>query len=153
MHEHGVAHRDCSMPNILMDGERMYPHGFHPVHDMVLPDGETWAWPYSRSQVGVRYYFVDYGISSYFPPDHPRELVTGDLGRDQDVPELSETIPYDPFPVDIFTIGHVFRDELYQVRLAMTSHRRLRSSQAIIEVRECRISSGAYRRLDAARFS
>ncbi|KZV68696.1 hypothetical protein PENSPDRAFT_609714 [Peniophora sp. CONT] len=114
MHEHGVAHRDCSMPNILMDGERMYPQGFHPVHSMVLPDGETWARPYTRSQVGVRYYFVDYGISSYFPPDQPRGFVTGNLGRDQDVPELSKTVPYDPFPVDIFTIGHVIRDELYQ---------------------------------------
>ena len=120
MHEQGVAHRDCSMANILMDAERMYPRGFHPIHDMFLPDAEIWAWHYSRLQVGVRYYFVDYGISSYFPPGQPRSLVSGDLGRDQDVPELSRTQPYDPFPVDIFTIGHVFRDELYEVRVRLS---------------------------------
>ncbi|VDB85818.1 unnamed protein product [Peniophora sp. CBMAI 1063] len=114
MHEQGVAHRDCSMPNILMDAESLFPRGFHPVHTSLLPDAKSPAWPLTRSQIGVRYYYVDYGISSYFPVGQARQLVTGDLGRDQEVPELSENIPYDPFPVDVYTIGHLLKAEIYE---------------------------------------
>ena len=59
--------------------------------------------------VEVKYYFVDYGISSYFPSGSQAKLVVGTEGRDQDVPELSDDVPYDPFKVDIFTIGNVIR--------------------------------------------
>ncbi|KAI0028848.1 kinase-like domain-containing protein [Vararia minispora EC-137] len=109
MHEQGVAHRDCATTNILMDSSTMYPLGFHPIRQSCLPDGFTLATPLPRHDVGVTYYFIDYGISSYFPPGQPRGLVVGDFGRDQDVPELSETVPYDPFAVDIFIIGNQLR--------------------------------------------
>jgi len=112
MHSQGVAHRDCSLKNILMDAADMFPQGFHPVQDILLPDLSDAAPIIPRLDVGVRYYFVDYGISSYFPAGSQRELVIGRAGRDQDVPELSDTVPYDPFKVDIFTIGNVLRTEL-----------------------------------------
>jgi len=38
-------------------------------------------------------------------------LVLGLAGRDREVPELSDEVPYDPFKVDIFTIGNVLRRE------------------------------------------
>jgi len=109
MHESGVAHRDCALPNVMMDASAMYPKGFHPTLSSHLADGFTPAPVIPRTQARVRYYFIDYGISSYFPPGQPRGLVTGTLGRDQDVPELSDTVPYDPFAVDIFIIGNLFR--------------------------------------------
>ncbi|KAI0066775.1 kinase-like protein [Artomyces pyxidatus] len=115
MHEQNVAHRDCSPKNILMDGDAMFPLGFHPVLDLFLPDATTPA-IYSlvpRSVAGVRYYFVDYGLSSYIPPGQPR-LVVGLEGRDEEVPELSEDVPYDPFKVDIFSIGNIFRHEFHE---------------------------------------
>jgi len=89
----------------------MYPLGFHPVEEIFLGDRKTLAPRISRLEAGVKYYFVDYGISSHFPPGSRRELVLGIAGRDQDVPELSNNVPYDPFKVDIFTIGNVLRDE------------------------------------------
>src|SRR5579863_7166255 len=98
-----------------MDGTRMFPRGFHPVHDIFLHDIMTPAPTIPRLDVGVKYYFVDYGISSYFPPGTQRQLVDGKLGRDQDVPELSNDVPYDPFKVDIFTIGNVLRREYLNV--------------------------------------
>ena len=116
MHSKGVAHRDCSAPNIMMDATNMYPLGFHPVRDRFLNDVSTPAPVIPRSELGVKYYFVDFGISSYFPPGSQRELVLGTAGRDQDVPELSDEVPYDPFKVDIFTIGNVFRQTFYEVR-------------------------------------
>ena len=93
----------------------MYPLGFHPVHTSSLADSTTFAPMITRLEAGVKYYFVDYGISSYFPPGSRREPVLGIAGRDQDVPELSNNVPYDPFKVDIFTIGNVIRGELQAV--------------------------------------
>jgi len=107
MHSHGVAHRDCSLKNIMMDAGRMFPRGFHPVKDLLLHDILSPAPFIPRRDVGVKYYFVDYGISSYFPTGSEPRLVLGRDGRDQDVPELSDEVPYDPFKVDIFTIGNV----------------------------------------------
>jgi hypothetical protein len=110
-----LSHRDCSLKNVLMDATHMYPLGFHPVQDIYLGDKRTVAPRISRLEAGVKYYFVDYGISSYFPPGSRRELVVGIAGRDQDVPELSNDVPYDPFKVDIFTIGNVLRGEIQAV--------------------------------------
>lgn len=41
--------------------------------------------------------------------------MTGIFGLDQDVPELSREIPYDPFKVDVFIIGNMFRTLLFNV--------------------------------------
>jgi len=111
MHEMGVAHRDCTMENVLMDASAMYPRSFHPIKCNHLPDGFTLATEIPRTEAGVRYHFIDYGISSYFPPGQPRALVTGRSGLDQDVPELSDTVPYEPFAVDIFIVGNTLRKE------------------------------------------
>ena len=93
----------------------MFPRGFHPVKDTLLYDLITPAPIIPRRDVGVKYYFVDYGISSYFPTGSEPHLVLGRDGRDQDVPELSDEVPYDPFKVDIFTIGNVLRHEFCTV--------------------------------------
>ncbi|KAI0054727.1 hypothetical protein BV25DRAFT_1895581 [Artomyces pyxidatus] len=114
MHEQGVAHRDCSAKNLMMDADAMYPRGFHPVRTRFLPNGVNIAFYTRRPRLlaGVKYYFVDYGISSHILPDQPR-LALGLEGRDEEVPELSEIEPYDPFKVDIYTIGNVFRRNFY----------------------------------------
>jgi hypothetical protein len=87
----------------------MFPRGFHPVKDRLLPDISNPAPIIPRRHAGVKYYFIDYGISSYFPEGGSQDhQVLGLAGRDQDVPELSDEVPYDPFKVDIFTIGNAF---------------------------------------------
>jgi hypothetical protein len=98
----------------------MFPRGFHPVRDSFLPhDMSALAPAIPRLGVGVKYYFVDYRMSSYFPEGTERQLVLGLAdklpGHDQDVPELSDEVPYDPFKVDIFTIGNVLRREFVGV--------------------------------------
>ena len=55
------------------------------------------------------YYLVDFGISSWFQPNETNRLVSGTSGLDQDVPELSDDVPYDPFKLDIFVLGNFFR--------------------------------------------
>ena len=103
------------MNNILMDADAMYPEGFHPVSMRKTPEYSALAKYTSRASAGVKYYYVDFGISVYIPDTVGPNLVTGILGRDQDPPELSEDIPYDPFKLDIFIIGNMFGQEFYQV--------------------------------------
>ncbi|EPQ58920.1 hypothetical protein GLOTRDRAFT_35157 [Gloeophyllum trabeum ATCC 11539] len=108
---------DCSGPNIMMDGHPLYPEGWHPVRRTLSPDALREVKPLQRIDTPVRYYFVDFGLSTRFRPGE-RHIVVGGKGRDQDVPELSRIIPYDPFKVDIFTLGHLYQTEFYQVSLS-----------------------------------
>lgn len=108
---------DCAETNILMDADSLYPEGFHPLLTDFLPDGTTIARPYTRASAPtpVRYYFVDFGMSARIPRDAPR-LVLGEEGADREVPELSNTVPYDPFKADTFILGNVFRRTIHDVR-------------------------------------
>lgn len=110
---------DCAAKNLMMDADVLFPLGFHPVHTLFLPDAKTPANPFPRHSAKVKYYYVDFGISSHFPPDSQGDrLVLGRDGRDQDVPELSESIPYNPFKVDIFILGNLFRHEFHDVSIS-----------------------------------
>ena len=105
------------MHNFLMDAEAMYPEGFHPTFSLHKRDFSGIATSISRSVVGVRYYFTDFGMSVHIPEDDPNKTVTGDLGRDEEAPELSNKVPYDPFKLDIFMIGNMFKKELCDVSI------------------------------------
>ena len=101
-----------------MDATAMYPEGFHPIRlDCHPRDLRRWAPVRSRDDVPVTYYFVDFGISSQFQPSDTDRLVVGTLGLDQDVPELSDEVPYDPFKVDIFILGNFFSQEFVGVSI------------------------------------
>ena len=107
--------RDCASPNIMMDGNHLYPGGFHPIRQICSPDGTSVAWPMSRSHFHVQYYYIDFSLSVYIPPDVQPKLVVGIFGRDQEPPELSDSIPYDPFKLDVFILGNVLRKSFYDV--------------------------------------
>ncbi|KAL5536269.1 hypothetical protein ACEPAF_90 [Sanghuangporus sanghuang] len=116
MHKLDVAHRDCSDLNIMMDAEPMYPKGFHPKNTTTDTTGYRKAHPKRRRDVlsSVRYYFIDFGISTMFGPDETDKTVLGLEGQDNTVPELSERYPYDPFLVDIFIVGNLFDSALFK---------------------------------------
>ncbi|KAI0077229.1 hypothetical protein K474DRAFT_1596436 [Panus rudis PR-1116 ss-1] len=113
MHRHGVAHRDCAAGNIMMDARSIYPKDHHPVRLDYTPDGVFDAPQYNRIDHPVRYYFIDFGISSLFQPGESR-LVVGAKGQDKSPPELSNKIPYDPFPLDVYILGHVYQEEFVE---------------------------------------
>ncbi|KAJ7915625.1 hypothetical protein B0H13DRAFT_2324187 [Mycena leptocephala] len=66
----------------------------------------------TRTQAGpIKYYYIDFGLSVHFPND-ARGLVVGECGRlRKHIPEMSETVPYDPFKVDIRLVGEMLRTE------------------------------------------
>ena len=99
-----------------MDASSLYPQGFHPIHLNYLPNQVLKPAPtLSRRDIPVNYYYVDFGISTWFREETSDKLVVGRDGLDQDVPELSDDVPYDPFKVDIFVLGNLFRNEFIEV--------------------------------------
>ncbi|OSD01823.1 hypothetical protein PYCCODRAFT_1368635 [Trametes coccinea BRFM310] len=109
MHEHGIAHRDCAFPNVMMDASILFPEGCHPVARDFLPDFSDEAPRLPRSAGRVTYYLIDFGISSRFSPDDSPRLVLGRDGIDDSVPELSANVPYDPFKTDVYIAGSLLR--------------------------------------------
>lgn len=109
-----LQHRDCAAANIMMDGRPLYPRGHHPIRRNYSVDAIYELSPLSRLDHPVRYYLIDFGISTRFP-EGSSTYVTGLKGRDKEVPELSSDVPYDATKVDIFTLGNLFRQEFVQV--------------------------------------
>ena len=91
----------------MMDGRPLYPEGHHPVRLNYSTDAIFELTPLSRIDHPVRYYFIDFGISTRFEAG-ASSLVVGAKGREKDVPELSNTVPYDAYKVDIFALGSLF---------------------------------------------
>lgn len=100
-----------------MDARSLFPQGHHPVRLNYSPDGVYQISPLNRQDRPVKYYFIDFGLSSHFKPgDTP--LVVGTKGRDKEPPELSDTDPYNPFPLDIYILGNMYLHEFVQVSLS-----------------------------------
>ncbi|KAJ7488914.1 kinase-like domain-containing protein [Mycena latifolia] len=123
LHSRNIAHRDICLRNMVMDSSRMIPGGFHFIYYQTS-DGQHLLRPYtgddsdprlikSRAQAGpVKYYYIDFGLSVRFPCYEARKLVVGECGRlRKRIPEISETVPYDPFKVDIRLVGEMLRCE------------------------------------------
>ncbi|KAL6300706.1 hypothetical protein BKA93DRAFT_507980 [Sparassis latifolia] len=113
LHGQRVAHRDCAAANIMMDGAPLYLHGHHPVRRESSPNGIYLLSPLSRLDHPVQYYFIDFGISSLFE-DGESPYVVGRKGRDKELPELSDDIPYNAYKVDIFILGNLFKKDFVQ---------------------------------------
>jgi len=119
-----LSSSDCVRANLMMDADAMYPEGFHPIRTMYKADYSGYATAIPRSTAGVKYYFIDFGISVHIPEDVSPKLVTGRLGRDQTPPELSKSTKnqsYDPFKLDVYILGNMFKRELTDVRISFSS--------------------------------
>ncbi|KAF9226736.1 hypothetical protein BS17DRAFT_696424 [Gyrodon lividus] len=110
MHEHHVAHRDCAAANIMMEGSVLCPSGWHPILPSVAPDYSGFVRFSSRADHfrDIRYYFIDFGLSSRFRPGESH-LVVGSKCRGN-APEFNYDRPYDAFKLDIFLLGDVYKE-------------------------------------------
>ncbi|KAJ6478642.1 kinase-like domain-containing protein [Mycena vitilis] len=111
MHEHNIAHFDIAPQNMVMDESRVVPRGSH----FARPQTHTgfysrlFSWN-DRCTVGpVNYYYIDFGLSFYFPEGKDTASIYGTLRTFPNIPELSQTVPYNPFMVDIFQLGLTIR--------------------------------------------
>lgn len=120
----------------MMDAHELFPEGHHPVFINRTPTGEERARYLSRSNASIRYYYIDFELSSYWPPEStgPR-LVTTFLGRERDLPEFASVAPYDPFKLDIRILGLLFRKEIYNVSVILQTDDNVDTTDA--EILEC----------------
>ena len=90
----------------MVDPSKLCPEGFHFAEPTLQDDFETPSkWLERRSVAPLNYYFVDFEMAEYFPPGTDDRLCLGIYGQEKDVPEMSMTIPYDPFKLDVFQLG------------------------------------------------
>jgi hypothetical protein len=54
----------------------------------------------------VDYYYIDFGLSSWHPNSQDDAVSLGVIGQVKTVPKLSDTVPYNPFKVDIYQLGY-----------------------------------------------
>ncbi|KAJ7074531.1 hypothetical protein C8F01DRAFT_1100802 [Mycena amicta] len=112
MHSHNITHRDACDRNLVMDASKLMPGGHHfsvpwtENGDSRVPS----RWRDRCSVAPIDYYFIDFGLSSRHEEGIDAARVVGDRGRDDTVPELSETVPYNPFKLDIYQLGNVFKN-------------------------------------------
>lgn len=99
----------------MMDASAMYPEGHHPILNEDLPDCSSIAPVLPRAGAGVKYYFTDFGISTEFAAADETKLVLGSKGLDKSPPELSDTVPYNAFRLDVCILGNLFREKFTQV--------------------------------------
>ncbi|KAG5653364.1 hypothetical protein H0H81_000865 [Sphagnurus paluster] len=130
MHSHHIAHgyifkrsiilvatnyrmnSDLTTQNIMMDARPIIPSGWHFVAHNREPDGFTSISPLARIDHPVRYIIIDFDCSIEADSKNP-PLILGFGGRDGDPPEYQTRKPYDPFKIDVFTLGNVFYKDLY----------------------------------------
>jgi serine/threonine protein kinase len=105
---------DCAAENILMDGSNLYKGGWHPMNTWLAPDGGVLSLSRKRSEVEIKYYFIDFGLSTEFSPEQRDRLVTGELGRIV-APEQNCGLPYDPFKLDVYYLGYVYQTKIVDV--------------------------------------
>ncbi|KAJ7068030.1 hypothetical protein C8F01DRAFT_587278 [Mycena amicta] len=115
MHRYNVAHTDVARtnlvwdarPNIPDDGRGSEEHGF--LSGLLKKKPET----------EKRYYFIDFGLACSFASFEERGLVKGICGQHRNIPELSEDVSYDPFPLDIRQIGEMLKRDYIEVYIGL----------------------------------
>ncbi|KAJ7202546.1 kinase-like domain-containing protein [Mycena pura] len=126
LHSKNIAHRDICTQNIVMDASRLIPGGFHFIHPHTS-DGLNLLGRFEPHRIKTRtaagpmkYYYIDFGLSVQFPSFEARELVKGRCGQlRKHVPEISDTVPYDPFKLDVRLVGEMIRVEFLEWYLGL----------------------------------
>ncbi|KAF9558853.1 hypothetical protein CPC08DRAFT_709316 [Agrocybe pediades] len=101
--------RDICLANIAMDVTRIIPNGYHfcrwPMRDGIH-HGIEWntRWSVRPNQ----YHIIDYGLSRRCASKSA--MVLGVQGQDRTLPEMSWTVPYDPFKADRYIGLEAFAD-------------------------------------------
>ncbi|KAJ3861685.1 hypothetical protein EV359DRAFT_46698 [Lentinula novae-zelandiae] len=113
MHEHLVAHGDCTEMNILMDGSQMYPQGWNTLDPWQARNDPFRAAKRVgfRMQFWPKYYLIDFGLSHMYSskrtvPPLERILRGGDKSAPEHAPKYKSA---NPFSTDIYYIGNLIR--------------------------------------------
>jgi hypothetical protein len=112
----------------MMDETRVVPKGSHFSrsfsHDGVY---SNLTWRHRCTVAPVNYFYIDFGLSSWHASHHESDTL-GVAGQLKNIPELSDTVPYNPFTLDIYQLGRTIMDVIKVSRGAMVTTSRALSS-------------------------
>ncbi|KAK0479283.1 hypothetical protein IW261DRAFT_1336727 [Armillaria novae-zelandiae] len=133
MHKHFVAHRqvyltcylniyivsDCTLLNIVLDPDKMYPKGFNPVSLSLAPNrsslkGLKMAKYIPQTKCWPRYYLIDFGISHQYDPFNGPPMEPPISGSDKHAPEHSID-DCNPFLTDVYYLGSLLKRTFFVV--------------------------------------
>ncbi|EEB88895.1 hypothetical protein MPER_13078 [Moniliophthora perniciosa FA553] len=126
MHEHHVAHRDCTFMNIMMNGDDMYPEGWHPMRPHCTNAGILHRAKRvgSRTKFWPKYYLIDFGHSRKYDPRDGSPLERILMGGDRTPPEHSRIFEKaNPFPTDVYFLGNFIRMNFIESEDVITQRR------------------------------
>lgn len=116
IHDRGVAHRDVTSKNIMMDATPLFPEPWHPVDYFHTRDWKNKFKQYSRTQRPVKYYFIDFGFSRRYESSLSNPLEPAGGGGDKTVPEHQDPNTLsNPFFTDIYCVGNIIRTKIMTV--------------------------------------
>jgi hypothetical protein len=91
---------------MMVDESQVVPKGSHfvfPVsHDEI---NYNLCWRHRCTVTPVDYFYIDFGLSMWHQDGHENATAIGVIGQLKDIPELSATVPYNPFKLDICQLG------------------------------------------------
>ncbi|KAJ7156504.1 hypothetical protein C8R43DRAFT_1087297 [Mycena crocata] len=119
MHSRGIAHRrlplnflsrDPCHRNLAMDATNVVPSGWHFRAPWSSDGGLDDIHSVPRASVApVQYFFLDFGLSEFFPDGIETAKAYGKVGLNKNAPEMSNK-HYNPFKMDVYQLGNVFMD-------------------------------------------
>ncbi|KAH9954055.1 hypothetical protein BC827DRAFT_1379648 [Russula dissimulans] len=109
MHERNIAHREQHHVRSFWN----VPYGFHPIQINRNKDFKGRAKSFTRTQQPTRYYLIDFGLSRQYTS---RDALDEPLrGGDKSVPEHREGRRCNPFHTDIYYLGNLIPDVVFQL--------------------------------------
>jgi hypothetical protein len=100
----------------MMDPTGIFLTPFHPVLTDRTRDIQTKVRSLPRSDVSVKYYWIDFGIARRYQLEErpPAEKIV--LGVDKSAPEhKNKKGRCDPFPTDVYYVGNFIRESFLKV--------------------------------------
>ncbi|KAJ7150533.1 kinase-like domain-containing protein [Mycena crocata] len=108
MHDNHIAHRDIAPKNMMMEESRVVPKGSHFTNERTHVGTLKSFWWKKRCSVdgdSIQYHFIDFGFSEYYPDSNEDAKTLGRMRGFEEIPEMSLTVPYNPFKVDLYMFG------------------------------------------------
>jgi hypothetical protein len=139
MHEHNISHgyesfnptstlsdmtlSDACLLNLMMDESRVVTKGSH-LNQPHSHDGVNinLTWRHRCTVTQLRYFYIDLGLSRWHPHGHESAKALGVVGQVKDIPELSGTVPYNPFKLDICQLGRTILEVIEVSNRTMNYH-------------------------------
>lgn len=102
--------RDACFFNLMVESAKLIPDG--DVSILLQYKTDDWSRyikPVVRRSVApLKYFFIDFEMAVRYPPEEQNPLAIGRVGQERNVPELSDTVPYNPFKLDVYQLGSIF---------------------------------------------